>query len=60
MNGDQGGGTGSMVTTYGANYAAGTAGQPYAAVTPANTRFGESPAQVRRDGSYLTDVFERK
>jgi len=49
-----------MVTTYGANYAAGTAGQPYAAETPANTRFGESPAQVRRDGSYLTDVFERK
>jgi len=56
----KGGGTGSMVTTYGANYAAGTAGQPYAAETPANTRFGESPAQVRRDGSYLTDVFERK
>ena len=40
-----------MVSTYGANYASGTAGQPYAAENPANTRFGETSAQLRRDGS---------
>ena len=52
--------TTNLVSTYGQGYAAGIGGQPYAAETPTSTGFGQSTGMARQDGSYLTDVFDRK